>query len=167
MDNGLFDKEKTYQFEIEGEGYPYHQPSIYTGIVLGQDATFLRIRDRDGIERGFRKNRIKGYWEHIPGKKSRREAEIEEEKKREDTMNRSGHIDIDIITTPNSLRGERGVVLSIVKEMARNMEKVPIHDVIAKALNMGIDEEKARGAIIQLKKSGDVYEPDHGFLKSV
>ncbi len=80
----------------------------------------------------------------------------------------TGRIDIDIITSgqTQSSRDHMRVITEIVKSKGKEMDRVPIQDVIAEALSRGIEEEKVRDLITKLKKAGDIYEPSHGFLKS-
>ena len=56
-------------------------------------------------------------------------------------------------------------ILSIIKEKAQEMDKVPMEEVIAEGKTMGIDAEKIRDIIVKLQKQGDVYHPGHGFVK--
>ncbi len=80
----------------------------------------------------------------------------------------TGRIDIDIVTSgqTQSSRDHMRVLVEIIKGKSKEMDKVPIQDVIAEALSRGIDEEKVRELIGKLKKAGEIYEPSHGFLKS-
>ncbi|MFH0970029.1 MAG: LAGLIDADG family homing endonuclease [Candidatus Diapherotrites archaeon] len=80
----------------------------------------------------------------------------------------TGRIDIDIVTSgqTQSSRDHMRVITDIIKSKSKEMDKVPIQDVIAEALSRGIDEEKVREFIQKLKKAGEIYEPNHGFLKS-
>jgi hypothetical protein len=168
MDNGLFDKEKTYQFEIEKDG-PYGLSSIYTGVVLGADSLFVRIRDRDGIERGFRKSRLKAYWEHTPGKKSQRELELEERRKREAEWREADRIDISINTsgkTKDPAWEQMTLVSNIIARKSRETgDKVPFREVITEAKEKGISEERVLELISKLKKAGEIYEPTKDYLR--
>ncbi len=80
----------------------------------------------------------------------------------------TGRIDIDIVTSgqTQSSRDHMRVITEIVKSKSKEMDRVPIQDVVAEAISRGIDEEKVREIIIKLKKAGELYEPNHGFLKS-
>lgn len=80
----------------------------------------------------------------------------------------TGRIDIDIVTSgqTQSSRDHMRTITDIIKSKSKEMDKVPIQDVVAEALSRGIDEEKVRDLITKLKKAGDIYEPSHGFLKS-
>ena len=53
----------------------------------------------------------------------------------------------------------------MIKEKAQEIDKVPIEEVIAEGKTMGMDAEKIRDIISKLQKSGDVYQPGHGFVK--
>ncbi len=79
----------------------------------------------------------------------------------------TGKIDIDIITTgtTSSTRDHMRQIEEIIKSKSKEMDKVPVDDVIGEAISRGIDENKAREIISKLKKSGEIYEPSHGFLK--
>ncbi|MEK6970868.1 MAG: LAGLIDADG family homing endonuclease [archaeon] len=80
----------------------------------------------------------------------------------------TGRIDIDIITSgqTQSSRDHMRTITEIIKSKSKEMDKVPIQDVVAEALSRGIEEEKVRDLITKLKKAGEIYEPTHGFLKS-
>ena len=80
----------------------------------------------------------------------------------------TGRIDIDIVTSgqTQSSRDHMRTITDIIKAKSKEMDKVPIQDVVAEALSRGIEEEKVRDLITKLKKAGDIYEPSHGFLKS-
>ncbi|MEK6902050.1 MAG: LAGLIDADG family homing endonuclease [archaeon] len=80
----------------------------------------------------------------------------------------TGRIDIDIVTSgqTQSGRDHMRVITEIIKAKSKEMDKVPIQDVVAEAISRGIDEEKVRDIIVKLKKSGEIYEPSHGFLKA-
>ncbi|QQR92548.1 MAG: minichromosome maintenance protein MCM [Candidatus Iainarchaeum archaeon] len=79
----------------------------------------------------------------------------------------TGKIDIDIVTTgtTSSTRDHMRQIEEIVRSKGKEMDKVPVDDVIGEAISRGIDENKAREIISKLKKSGEIYEPSHGFLK--
>lgn len=80
----------------------------------------------------------------------------------------TGRIDIDIVTSgqTQSSRDHMRVITEIIKSKSKEMDKVPIQDVVAEAISRGIDEDKVRDLIVKLKKGGEIYEPSHGFLKS-
>ncbi|MDZ4256737.1 MAG: LAGLIDADG family homing endonuclease [archaeon] len=79
----------------------------------------------------------------------------------------TGRIDIDIVTSgqTQSSRDHMRTILDIIRSKGKEMEKVPIQDVIAESIERGIDEEKVRELITKLKRSGEIYEPSHGYLK--
>lgn len=80
----------------------------------------------------------------------------------------TGRIDIDIVTSgqTQSGRDHMRVITEIIKSKSKEMDKVPIQDVVGEAISRGIDEEKVREIIVKLKKGGEIYEPSHGFLKA-
>jgi len=79
----------------------------------------------------------------------------------------TGKIDIDIITSgqTHTQLSNLKKILSMIKEKAKEMDKVPIEEVIAEGKTMGMDAEKIRDIISKLQKQGDVYHPGHGFVK--
>lgn len=81
----------------------------------------------------------------------------------------TGRIDIDIVTSgqTQSSRDHMRTITDIIRSKSKEMDKVPIQDVVAEALSRGIEEEKVRELISKLKKAGDIYEPSHGFLKAM
>ncbi len=81
----------------------------------------------------------------------------------------TGRIDIDIVTSgqTQSSRDHMRTITDIIRGKSKEMDKVPIQDVVAEALSRGIEEEKVRDIISKLKKAGDIYEPSHGFLKAM
>ena len=79
----------------------------------------------------------------------------------------TGKIDIDIITSgqTHTQLSNLKKILSMIKENAQEIDKDPIEEVIAEGKTMGMDAEKIRDIISKLQKSGDVYQPGHGFVK--
>ncbi|MBI5553831.1 MAG: hypothetical protein HY917_03770, partial [Candidatus Diapherotrites archaeon] len=56
-------------------------------------------------------------------------------------------------------------VLGIIKSKAREMDMVPIEDVVEESKTQGLESEKVREILGKLEKAGDVYKPRHGFVK--
>ena len=79
----------------------------------------------------------------------------------------TGKIDIDIITSgqTHTQLSNLKKILSMIKEKAQEIDKVPIEEVIAEGKTMGMDAEKINDIISKLQKQGDVYHPGHGFVK--
>ncbi|MFH1409254.1 MAG: minichromosome maintenance protein MCM [Nanoarchaeota archaeon] len=82
----------------------------------------------------------------------------------------TGKIDIDRISTGVSAT-ERSKIVSI-KEIITELEgqlgkTIPIDDIVRLAGDRGIAEEKVEEAIEKLKRSGDVFEPRHGFISKI
>jgi len=86
-------------------------------------------------------------------------------------MDRStGKLDVDIIATgkPKSQMDKLKSVLEIVKKLEKQFDHVSIPQVIEEAKNQGIDERVCTEMINDLlRKTSDLYEPRHGFVKSV
>ncbi len=81
----------------------------------------------------------------------------------------TNRIDIDIITSGQSHSKVEGLkkVLRIIKALADEQDMVPIEQVIENAKEQGIEEEKARDFLSQLKKKGEIYSPRNHFVKPV
>lgn len=82
----------------------------------------------------------------------------------------TGKIDIDRITTgiTTSQRTKIFGIKDIIVELENKLGKViPIEDIIKEAVSRGMDESAAEEAIEKLKRSGDVFEPKHGFLSRI
>jgi len=81
-----------------------------------------------------------------------------------------GRIDVDIITTgqPKSRVDKLRTVLDIVKELESKVDMVAIDSVVEEAAKYDIDESLCRKLIDELlRKTSDLYEPKHGFVKVV
>ncbi len=79
----------------------------------------------------------------------------------------TGTIDIDRIATsmPASQRNKIMTVKEIVAELENKVGKViPIEDIVREATAKGLTESEIEDIIQKLKKSGDIYEPKHGFI---
>ncbi len=79
----------------------------------------------------------------------------------------TGKIDIDIITsgqTHTQLTNLKNL-LRVIKDRAREVDMVPLEDVINEGKALNIDTDKVRDLLERLKKSGDIYYPRYGFIK--
>ena len=56
-------------------------------------------------------------------------------------------------------------VLSIIRNKAKEVESVPLNEVLDEAEALGIPREKAEDIINKLEKKGEIYRPRHGFLR--
>ncbi|MBN2067331.1 MAG: ATP-binding protein [Candidatus Diapherotrites archaeon] len=79
----------------------------------------------------------------------------------------TGKIDYDIIATgvTHTQITNMKRIIDIVKAKAREMDAVPVQDVLAEAETEGISKEKARDLISKLEKKGELYRPRHDLLK--
>jgi len=81
----------------------------------------------------------------------------------------TGSIDIDIITsgqTHTTLTNLKKI-LGIIKEKSQEVDMVPIEEIINQGKEAGMESDKVRDLLAKLQKSGDIYYPKHGFVKSV
>ncbi|MEW6294911.1 MAG: LAGLIDADG family homing endonuclease [Candidatus Diapherotrites archaeon] len=78
----------------------------------------------------------------------------------------TGKIDIDLITSgqPHSKIQNLRVVLNIIREKAREMDMVPVIDIVEESATQGIEKDKVNDIINELKRRGEVYEKRHGFI---
>lgn len=79
----------------------------------------------------------------------------------------TGKIDIDRITT--GITASQRSTISMIKEIIHELEgqigkQIPLDDIIMKAKDKGIDQEKAEEIIDRLKKSGDIFAPKSNFI---
>jgi len=82
----------------------------------------------------------------------------------------TGQIDIDIITSGQSHSQVNTMkrVLQIISELYMELNSpVSMQKIIESCEKENIDIEKAKEAILNLKKKGDLYEPKHGFFKPI
>ncbi|MFH1133911.1 MAG: minichromosome maintenance protein MCM [Nanoarchaeota archaeon] len=82
----------------------------------------------------------------------------------------TGKIDIDRIATgvPATERSKIVSIREIIQDLENQLGKtIPIDDVIKLAAERGITEEKVEEAIEKLKRSGDIFEPRHGFISRI
>ncbi|MBU0628353.1 MAG: hypothetical protein KKC75_04130 [Nanoarchaeota archaeon] len=82
----------------------------------------------------------------------------------------TGKIDIDRIATgvSASTRSHIMNVKEIINELEGKIGKtIPIDDIVAAAKAKGIGEDKVEEALEKLKRTGDVFEPRHGFVSKI
>lgn len=82
----------------------------------------------------------------------------------------TGTIDIDRIATgvPASQRNKIMTVKEIIAELENKVGKVvPIEDIVREASAKGLTEAEIEDIIQKLKKSGDIFEPRHGFISRI
>lgn len=82
----------------------------------------------------------------------------------------TGQIDIDRIATsmPASQRNKIMTIKEIIAELENKVGKViPIEDVLKEASAKGLTEAEIEDIIQKLKKSGDIFEPRHGFVSRI
>jgi len=82
----------------------------------------------------------------------------------------TGEIDMDRIAT-GITSSERNKIVNI-KEIIKDLEDkfgrtIPIEEIIQRASEKGMNEEKVEEAIEKLKKSGDIFEPRRGFISKI
>jgi replicative DNA helicase Mcm len=82
----------------------------------------------------------------------------------------TGQIDIDRIATsvPASQRNKIVTVKEVIAELENKVGKViPIEDIVKEAQSKGLNESEIEDIIQKLKKSGDIFEPRHGFISRI
>ena len=82
----------------------------------------------------------------------------------------SGTIDIDRIATgiTTSARSKILNIKNIIGELEEKIGKtIPIEDIIALAVEKGMEEDEIDSAIEKLKRSGDIFEPKRGFISRI
>jgi replicative DNA helicase Mcm len=82
----------------------------------------------------------------------------------------TGQIDIDRIATsmPASQRNKIVTVKEIIADLENKVGKVvPIEDIVREAQSKGLSESEIEDIIQKLKKSGDIFEPRHGFVSRI
>ncbi len=82
----------------------------------------------------------------------------------------TGQIDIDRIATgmPASQRNKIMTIKEIITDLEGKLGKtVPIDDVIREATAKGLSESEIEDILQKLKKSGDIFEPRHGFVSRI
>ncbi len=82
----------------------------------------------------------------------------------------TGMIDIDRITTgiPASQRERIFAIKEIITELEAKFGKViPSEEIVRAVSDKGITESEVEEVIEKLKRSGDIYEPRHGFIQKL
>jgi replicative DNA helicase Mcm len=82
----------------------------------------------------------------------------------------TGQIDIDRIATsmPASQRNKIMTVKELIAELENKVGKVvPIEDIVKGCQEKGLTESEIEDIIQKLKKSGDIFEPRHGFISRI
>jgi len=82
----------------------------------------------------------------------------------------TGQIDIDRIATsmPASQRNKIITVKEIIADLENKVGKVvPIEDIVKGSQSKGLTESEIEDIIQKLKKSGDIFEPRHGFISRI
>ncbi len=82
----------------------------------------------------------------------------------------TGQIDIDRIATsmPASQRNKIITVKEAIADLENKVGKViPIEDIVKEAQSKGLNESEIEDIIQKLKKSGDIFEPRHGFISRI
>jgi len=79
----------------------------------------------------------------------------------------TGKLDIDRITT-GITASQRGTI-SVIKEIIHDLEgqigkQIPIDDIVMKAKDKGLDQEKTEEILDRLKKAGDIFAPRPNFI---
>ncbi len=79
----------------------------------------------------------------------------------------TGKIDYDIIATgvTHTQVTNMKKILNMVKSKARDVDAVPVQDVLDEAESEGISKDKARDLIAKLERKGELYRPRHDVLK--
>ena len=82
----------------------------------------------------------------------------------------TGQIDIDRIATsmPASQRNKIITVKEAIADLENKVGKViPIEDIVKASQSKGLTESEIEDIIQKLKKSGDIFEPRHGFISRI
>jgi len=80
----------------------------------------------------------------------------------------TGNFDINKVTTgmSTSERNSYNKIKMIIAELEKdNPNRIPVEDIVIKASEEKISEEQVVKAIKKLKKDGDIFEPNPGFVK--
>ena len=81
----------------------------------------------------------------------------------------TGKLDSDMINTgmAKSQRDKAKLIRDIIREVQQDHDgKAPKNEVIQRAVESGMDEDKAEDFIKRLKREGSIFEPSNGFLKT-
>jgi replicative DNA helicase Mcm len=82
----------------------------------------------------------------------------------------TGKLDIDRLTTgiTASQRSSISVVKEIIHELEQQIGKqIPVDDILMKAKEKGLDQEKVEEVLDKLKKSGDIFNPQAKFITRI
>lgn len=82
----------------------------------------------------------------------------------------TGQIDIDRFATaiPTSERSKIIVIKEIINTLEQEKGKsIAIEDISTEAMEKGVTEDKVEEIIEKLKRSGDVFEPKHGYIQKI
>lgn len=82
----------------------------------------------------------------------------------------SGVFDVDRIATdtPSSQRNKIIIVKEIITDLENKIGKtIPMEDVEEIAKEKGLSEDEIAEVIDKLKRSGDIFEPKHGFIQKI
>jgi replicative DNA helicase Mcm len=82
----------------------------------------------------------------------------------------TGKIDIDRLTT--GITASQRSTISIIKEIIHELEQqigkqIPVDDIVMKAKEKGLDQEKVEDVLDKLKKSGDIFSPQANFITRI
>ncbi|MFA5796728.1 MAG: minichromosome maintenance protein MCM [Candidatus Woesearchaeota archaeon] len=82
----------------------------------------------------------------------------------------TGKLDIDRITT--GITASQRSTISTVKEIILELEtqigkQIPVDDIIMKAKDRGMDQEKTEEILDRLRKAGDIFSPKSGFISRI
>ncbi len=85
------------------------------------------------------------------------------------TDRETDRLDIDILTTgkSHSKRQTMKEIMKIVRDITKEEDTAVIEKVVSEADKLGIDEDRARDAINDLLKQGDLYKPPEGQGRAV
>jgi replicative DNA helicase Mcm len=82
----------------------------------------------------------------------------------------TGKMDIDRLTSgiTASQRGTIATVKEIIHELEVQIGKqIPVDDIILKAKDKGLDQDKTEEILDRLKKSGDIFSPKSNFISRI
>jgi replicative DNA helicase Mcm len=82
----------------------------------------------------------------------------------------TGKFDIDRITTgiSASQRGHISIIKDIISQLESQVGKlIPIEEIVREGEIKGVSEEKINEIIDKLKRSGDLFNPKHGYVSKV
>lgn len=82
----------------------------------------------------------------------------------------TGTIDIDRIATavPAAQRNKIIILKEIIAELENKLGKtIPLEDVVREATQKGMTDSEVEELIQKLKRSGDIFEPRHGFISRI